>query len=266
MARTINEIQENIIDTLQSKFTLSPSAVAEWRLWVTVYAYCIYTFELILDNFKTEVNTRILATRAGTAQWYADNCYKFQNGHELKYNEESGTLFYETDDPAARIAAVVAVHDNDGTIVIQVAKEEGGKLEPFTLLEKLNFENYINEIKFAGSKTSVISTNGDEIKYNVIIYYNPAYPQQLIEERTSVAIEEFKTSQTFGGVVYPARFVDNIMKIEGVVTVKLNDFLRKGATENNFSTVDVFARLDAGYFNYNDECILNYEPTRNLTA
>jgi hypothetical protein len=264
MARTINEIKAGITADLQSKLNLSNSAVAEWKLWVTIAASCIHVFELIQDQFKSEVEEKIMSSRPGTVRWYTDMAYAFQNGYELIYDENTGILMYPVDDPDARIVAVAAVNDRNGTIVFQLAKNENGVLEPFTALEKLNFENYINEMKLAGSKTSVISTNGDLVRYRVTVYYSPTFPQESVKTGTDEELEKFKLSQTFGGVLYSAQFLDSILHVPGVVTVKLHELSCKGATDANFSPVDIFTRLEAGYFNYSDDCQIEYEPTRNL--
>lgn len=264
MARKIDDIRASITADLQTKLNLSDSAVAEWKLWVTVAAACIYTFELIQDQFKNEVEEKIMASRPGTVPWYENTAYAFQNGHELKYNEETGVLHYEVDDPDARITAVAAVNDRNGTIVFQLAKNSNGVLEPFTALEKLNFENYINEMKLAGSKTSVISTNGDLVRYRITVYYSSTFPQGTVEAATDEALEKFKLSQTFGGVLYSAQFLDSILHVQGVTTVKLHELSCKGATDNQFNPVDVFVRLEAGYFNYSDDCQIEYKPTRDL--
>lgn len=61
MARTIKEIQDSIIDSLQqeSGLSLSTSKVAEWRLWTYVFAVVVHTFEIILDMFRIEVDTLV---------------------------------------------------------------------------------------------------------------------------------------------------------------------------------------------------------------
>jgi hypothetical protein len=266
MARTIEKIKEDISAGLQTKLQLSDSAVAEWKLWVQIAASCIYVFELIHDQFKKEVEDKIAASRPGTLQWYKDMAYAFQHKHELKYNAETGVLGYEIDDPKAHIVSVAAVNERNGTIVFQLAKANDEVLEPFTAQEKLSFENYINEVKLAGSRISVTSTNGDLVKYRVIIYYNPTYPKEIVETSVTERLEAFKANQTFGGIFYSAQFVDTLLHADGVVTVKLQELSCKGATASQFEPVDVFVQLQAGYFNYSDDCQIGYEPTRNLTT
>lgn len=266
MARKIEEIKKSIEADLQNKLQLSTSDVAEWRLWVTIAANCIYIFELIHDQLKKEVEDKIATTRPGTLQWYKDTCMDFQNGHRLEYNEETGVLYYPENDEKARIVSVAAVNDRNGTIVIQLAKTKDEELEPFNDGEKQNFENYINEVKLAGSKISVISTNGDEVRYRAKVYYDPTFPKETVINNTTESLKQFRQSQTFGGILYTAQFIDSILHSPGVVTIELLELSRKSATDIDFIPVGVSAQLEAGYFNYHTDCIIDYDSVRNLNS
>jgi len=253
MARTINEIEQSITGKLQSKLTLSSSSVAEWRLWVSVCAMAVHTFELVLDCFKKDVNDNVMTSRPGTRKWYERLCFLFQNGHELVFDEKDATLKYYTDDPVSRITAVAAVQEKDGVIIIRVAKSNNGTIVPFNDIERLNFTNYINESKPLGSKTVILSTKADKVRYSVQVFYDPACSIELIQERTEKAMSDFKMDQQFGGILYPERFVDYLINVDGVITVKLDSFLRKGTSNEDFLPVDISVQLEAGYFNYDDE-------------
>ena len=253
MARTIKEIEQNITGKLQSNLTLSSSGVAEWRLWVSVCAIAIHTFELILDRFKKDVNENIMTSRPGTRKWYERLCFLFQNGHRLVFDEKDAVLKYRVDDPASRITAVAAVQEQDGIITLRVAKSNNGTIVPFSDVERLNFTNYINESKPLGCKTVILSTAADKVRYSVRVFYDPAHSIELIQGRTENAMTGFKMDQQFGGILYPARFVDYLINVEGVVTVRLDSFLRKGISDANFLPVDISAQLEAGYFNYDEE-------------
>lgn len=264
MARKLEEIKKSIEADLQNKLQLSTSDVAEWRLWVMVAANCIYVFELIHDQFKKEVEDKIATTRPGTLQWYRDMAYAFQYNHQLVYNQDTGILYYPVDDEEARIVSVAAVNDRNGTIVFQLAKNNNDMLVPLNALEKDSFDNYINEVKLAGSKVSVISTNGDSVKYNVTVYYDPTYPKDLVKTSTDDCLKKFQKSHTFGSIFYSAQFIDSILHADGVVTVKVNELSCKKATDEQYVPVDVSLQLQAGYFNYAMDCEITYEPTRKL--
>ena len=123
MARTTNDIQQAMIDgLLAERPDLSPSGVAEWRLWTRVVASAIHLFEVLLDRFRVEMEEVADKVTPGTARWYADQCRRFQNGHELLFDEHSAQLYYAEDDPATRIIDVVAVTEGAGVLSIIITR------------------------------------------------------------------------------------------------------------------------------------------------
>jgi hypothetical protein len=255
MARTIQQIEESITERLQTTFSLSTSAAAEWRLWVHCVAYGIYLFEVVLDTFKAEMDADAEKEVAGTVTWYNDKCYEFQMGHELVFDETTGLLEYKTVDESARVVKIASVNvAEDNTIMFRVATEdESGKIVPLTSNQLLNFKNYVDAIKFAGTKSQVISTDADEVKYSIKVYYNPANPVDTVEEAVRAALEEFKTAQKFGGVIYSHKLLEAVTSVTGVVTAKLVSLSRKGTEDEDFVPVDTMATLHAGYFNYTED-------------
>lgn len=255
MARTVKQIEDSLTERLGADFNLSTSAVAEWRLWVNAVAYVIYTFELVLDAFKAEMDTEADIEVAGSLTWYNNKCYEFQIGYELAFNTTNGQLEYEKTDGTARIIKIASVNvTNDGTLVFRVAtKNEEGKLVPLSSNQLLNFKNYIDAIKFAGTKTNVISTDADEVHYDLKVYYNPANPVETVRGAILEALEEFKTSQKFGGIIYQHKMLDAVTSVTGVVTAKLVSLSRKGTEDTAFADIDTFAYLHAGYFNYTED-------------
>ncbi|MEG1464808.1 MAG: hypothetical protein RSC11_07920, partial [Mucinivorans sp.] len=110
MARKIKEIHEvMVVELLAGHPTLSTSAVAEWRLLTWVVAVAIHTFEVVLDMFRAQIDAVADKITPGTVRWYVEQCKRFQNGHELKFDPQTAQLYYEHDDPSARIVSVVAV-------------------------------------------------------------------------------------------------------------------------------------------------------------
>lgn len=258
MARTIEQIRADIVERLQTSFALSTSAAAEWRLWVHCVAYCIYMFELALDAFKAEMDADAEKEVAGTTTWYNDKCYEFQMGHELVFNTTTGLLEYERADESARVIKIASVNvAEDNTIFFRVAtKDEEGKIVPLTSNQLLNFKNYVDAIKFAGTKSQIISTDADEVRYSLTVYYNPANPVETVRDAVLASLEEFKTSQKFGGVIYRHKMLEAVTSVGGVVTAKLVSLARKGSEDTEFTDIDTLAYLHAGYFNYTEDSTL----------
>lgn len=269
MARTIHEIQDAMITAVrqQSTLSLSSSKVAEWRLWTYVFALAIHTFELILDAFRSEIDTITDKITPGTTRWYAEMCYRFQNGHELLFDESKAMLYYEDDDPEAQIVKIVAIGEDKNKLSIKAAKRDiAGKIVPLNPDELYNFSSYIDAIKFAGVDTSVVSTNADLLRYEMEVYFEPAIPHTLVRENIEAALDEFKASLGFDSIIYRQRFIDAVMQAEGVVTCHLISLERKGTTDQNFVPVGIYAELESGYFEYDKGCTVTLKSVKELNA
>lgn len=264
MARTIAEIEQGITENLYARFALSSSAVAEWRMWVHVAAMAMNTFELIMDRFKGEIEGITNDLRPGTLNWYTDMCYRFQNGYALVYDKNTALYGYAVDDESSKIVAIASVSESESGLVFRVAKKSGADIVPFSDNERLNFKNYIDLIKFAGTRTSVISTRADLVLYAVDVFYDLSVPQSVINERLKGVLAAFKTEQVFGGRLYAGRFMDSIMNVEGVVTAYCADLLYKGASDAVYNPVEIFVQLEAGYFNYDPDSSLTLKPISEL--
>lgn len=267
MARTISEIQNSIITELQAKtdVKLSTSAVAEWRLWTYIPAVAIYSFELMLDAFRKEVDTLTNKITPGTVRWYAEVCYRFQNGHELLFDNQTAMLYYPVDTPNARIIKIVAISEGQNKLLIKAAKlDDSGKIVPLTLEEKYNFTAYIDAIKFAGVDTDVISTTEDKIRYNLQVWFDPSMPNTMVKDNVLTALNTFKASLGFDSMIYTQKFVDAVMSAPGVITCNLAALERKGVTDVVFKPFTVFSELESGYFEYDPESALTLTSIKDL--
>lgn len=236
---------------------LSTSAVASWRLWAFVVASAIHAFEVILDLFRAEVERITNKVAPGTERWLAEMCYRFQNGHELLFDEKTAQLYYAEDDEAARIIKVVAIVSARKKVLIKVAKQdENGLIVPLSADELHNFYGYIEAIKFAGLTISIISTPADLIRYKLEVFVDPFTPIATTRQNIQDALEAFKTARSFDAKFYPERLHEKIMAAGGVTTAKLHSVERKGATEPAFVPVEIVDELAAGYFEYSDDCTL----------
>lgn len=267
MARTIKEIQEGIITSLrdESGLSLSTSKVAEWRLWTYVFAVAVYTFEIILDAFRSEVDTLTEKVAPGTARWYAEMCRRFQNGHELLFDESTAALYYAGDAPESRIIKVVAVREEKNTLIIKAAKQDDtGKLVPLSTEERDNLVDYIDAVKFCGLDVNVISTNEDKLRYRLEVYIESSMPSALVRKNVEAALLGFKTSLDFDAVLYRQRFIDSVMDIPGVVTCRLISLESMGAADEGFTPIDICSELKSGYFEYTPDSVLTIRNVKEL--
>lgn len=267
MARQINEIQNAIIVTIQEKtgVKLSSSTVAEWKLWSYIFAVAIHIFEIILDKFRAEIDTITNKITPGTVRWYAEMCYRFQNGYELLFDEKTAMLYYAEDVPDARIIKVVAISEKFNKLLIKAAKlDKDNKIVPLSLEEKYNFAAYIDAVKFAGVETDVVSVSEDKIRYNIWVWFEPSIPLSLVQDNVLTALDTFKASIGFDSMIYTQKLVDAVMSAEGVVTCSLVSLERKGVSSPDFVSFDVFSELESGYFEYSEDSVLKITSIKEL--
>lgn len=265
MARKIKEIHAEMAAELRAKHPdLSTSAVGEWRLLTWVVATAINTFEAVLDMSRAEIDAVADKITPGTVRWYVEQCKRFQNGHELKFNAQTAQLYYERDDPSARIVSVVAVTEGAERLSIKVAKVDAqNKIVPLTADELYNFTGYVDSIKFAGIETITVSTSADRLRYNAEVWFDPAVPVTAVRADVLSALDRFRTQIGFNSMLYRGRLLDAIMGVKGVVTVDLKGLDRKGTSMADFATVGVADELESGYFDYNEDSILTLTSSRN---
>ena len=261
MARTIAEIKQSITDNVNNSIPgLSGSQTAEWGLWAYIMAAAIHAFEVILDLFKQEINSLTSRITPGTIRWYAEMCKRFQNGDSLMFDEDTALLYYPETDEKKQIIAMAAVSetkDEDGTVLsIKVAKKDAqGHIVELNQEELYNFQAYIDAVKFAGCRTEVISTNADRIYYDLTVYHDPAIPSETVKTDTEAALEQFKVSIDFDGVLYRQKLIDAVMGVNGVTTCVLNDLAQHSSKDNGLDAwhpIDTHATLEAGYFDWAD--------------
>ena len=268
MARTINEIQNEMINALQLKsgLALSTSKVAEWKLWTYIVAAAIHTFEVALDIFKSETDSLTNKITPGTVRWYAEMCYRYQEGHELLFDDNTAMLYYEQNDPDAQIIKAVAIRENENKLTVKVATQnEENKTVPLNQEELYNFTAYIDSIKFAGMGVNVVSTNEDSLRYNLDVYFEPSVPTTIVRSNIQEALEQFKSSLGFDSMIYKQRFIDSVMSASGVVTCELKALERKGATDEEYIPVGIYSELEAGYFEYDQDSVLTLKSVKELS-
>lgn len=267
MARTYREIENEIITALERRnITLSSSKVAEWRVWTSVFAGVIFSFEQMIDLFRRTVEKHSNLVRAGTADWYGVMVRRFQFGHTLLCNRDTYEAYYEVDDDNAKVAKQVAVKDLDDYLLIKVAgHNDQGKIVPLSLEESKAIKSYVEFIKFVGTKVAIVSQSADVVRYNLVVYcLNEAEPS-VVKQRVEKGLNVFKTSLDFDAKLYSGKLSIAMMNIEDVVTVKLVSLERKSYINEVFTDVGIVDTMDAGYFEYAEDSKLVIKRLNDMT-
>ena len=273
MARTIQEIQTFILQAKAQEPALnelnSTSKVAIWRLWVYIIAVAIWSLEKLFDQHRADIDKRLAELKPHTARWYRSKALAFQYGFDLlpdsdKFNNQGHT---EEAIEAGKIVKYSAVieSNNEGRLIVKIAGEQGEQLQPITDAQKQAFEAYLQEIKDAGVRLSVVNYQPDVLHLQMKIVYDPlvldSNGQSIIHATKPVeeAIKSYLKRLPFNGELVLAHLIDALQQAEGVKIPHLVLAQSKNITSSGdygaFETIEISKIPTAGYFtidNFND--------------
>ncbi len=230
MARTIQDIQQEILTAKEAEPHLSDlnstSKVAIWRLWTYITAFVIHTLERIFDQHKKEVAEALSEQKPHTARWYRNKALAFQYGFDLLEDSDKfdNTGYTEDEINNSKIVKYSAVTESEteSRLIVKIATEQGGELQPISTVQKASFEAYMNEIKDAGVKITIINYLPDILKLQMKIYRDPLVLDEngmsilTGEKPVENAIKEYLKNLPFDGELVLAHLVDALQKVEGV--------------------------------------------------
>lgn len=279
MARKIEEIQQSILFSKNTEKELDAlttnSKTGIWQLWIYIVSVAIWTLETLFDKHRAEVNDALAQLKPHSPRWYRNKALAFQDGFALI--EDSDVFrpdFYDivtnkwipaTEEQIrnSKIIKYSAVTEAEieSRLIIKIATEKDKELSPISNDKKKNFEKYIDEIKDAGVRVTVVNYEPDILKLQLKIYRNPLVLDgngTLIvtgggNNPVKDAIRQYMKDLPFNGELILAHLVDKLQKIEGVEIPHI-----KGASTRwieatsgvygDFTGVDVKKIPSSGYF------------------
>ena len=273
MARSIQEIQELIYQSKTQEPALnelnSTSKVAIWRLWVYIIAVAIWSLEKIFDLHRADIDKRLAELKPHTARWYRSKALAFQYGFDLLPDSDKFNNMGHTEEQieASKIVKYSAVVEspNEGRLIVKIAGEQGEQLQPITDAQKQAFEAYLQEIKDAGVRLSVVNYQPDVLHLQMKIVYDPlvldSNGQSIIHATKPVetAIKEYLKRLPFNGELVLAHLIDELQQAEGVriphLVLAQSKHIGTNGNYGAFEAIEISKIPTAGYFtidNFND--------------
>lgn len=248
MARSLEVITQDIktqIRTYSSldgfKFpedTPAGSKVGVFNLMIDTVAISIYTFEVIMDGLKSDIQTIADAAPSGNAKWVQGQILKFQYGDVIQLVNYVPT--YPVIDTTKQIITQCAVKDaGNGNIYIKVAKGTATPYSPLSAPELSALRDYYygtsssQGVGFAGVKAIFISLNPDRLYVQANIFYLGQYGSVTVKAAVIAAINSFLSTFNLGnfdGRLYVIRLIDAIQAVPGVSRVTLTGLSGRAAT------------------------------------
>lgn len=227
MARTIEEIQQAIINTKEADPVLSgltsTSNVSVWRLWTYVVAVCQWVLENLFDAHREEVSGMLATQKPHTLQWYVTKAKQFQYGVALETGSDSYPA--PTTDPSVGIIQYAAAVELTNLVRLKVATiGTGGVLSAISAPQLTAFEAYMRVIKDAGVRIQVTSGAADILQLALNIFYDP-----LVLDNTGArldgtsytpvkdAVNALLSSLPFNGLFVINNLIAALQAIDGVL-------------------------------------------------
>lgn len=250
----LNVLTTNEKQTLQNLNNSSKAAI--WRLWVYIVSTAIWLHEKVVER-------NALISRPHTLAWYREQALNYVQGAELVWqdgyfqfnlsniqdieaakkvrfcaiserlfsdvfnnlNEDDQNTAPQNQDVASLIQEYY--YNQVGIITMKVAGLQGGRPQALLGPERIAFENYMNQIKDAGTQIRVVSTTGDKIRIELEVYVNPLViyiegenQGKLIRDLSRSPVEEvileYIQNLEFNGAFVPTFLIDKIQNVEGV--------------------------------------------------
>jgi len=217
----------------------STSKVAIWRLWAYITAVAIWTHETLWELFLSEVKAAADAAVTGTAPWYQAQAFAYQHGDSLVYDAATGRYKYATVNAASQVIKRCAVvEQQSGILAIKVAKLNGSGL-PIALSapEQTGFVSYLKKVRFAGTRFTLFSGDGDIITIPATVYYEAIIPLPTLKANIEAAIQAYIGGLPFNGELLLSRLVDAIQVVEGVTDVVLSAVKTKAAPADAYASI-----------------------------
>jgi hypothetical protein len=274
MARTIAEIQAQIIASVQADSTLSgsltsTSATAIWRLWTFVFAAAIWIHEQVWERYRVDTLESVAALKPHTLRWYAQKALDFQLGRILPVGEDR---YNNTGVTAAQIALekivkYAAANEQNGTLVVKVAKDVGAEITAPTVAELAAISDYLFQVKDAGVSLLVRGVPADYLRLTVDVYYDATVLSATgarLDGTSSTpvqdAVKAFLKAVPFDGRFIKNHLTDAMQAVEGVVSPVTRQCQARRHDDPSFQSVDEFYEPFSGFLRvYNNaDLTLNF--------
>jgi hypothetical protein len=243
MARSRNDIKLEITQSFMGNATLAElygfevgasfadefSLVSIESILFDIIAFTVFVHEQLFDKHKAEIDTLLYNQKSGRLPWYRFMALKFQYGFDLltdsdEFDNANATEEEIEDSKIIKYAAVTESVE-ESRVIIKIAGETDGELAPLSPEEKDAFDAYLQEIRYAGVKMTVINYLPDRLYLNLQIERDPlvldANGMSILNGNFPVndAIEAYMKQLPFNGEFVVFDFLKYIeANAEGVIT------------------------------------------------
>lgn len=233
MSRSLSEIYQQAVGARNERLELNEidngSKVSVMNALTWIMSYLVYGFEVLLDVFTVDIATTINNRINGTPAYYVNALKKYQKGHELQVNAEGTGFGYGVTDETTRIVTQVSYSEAanadslDNRLILRAATGSPESLSRIGEEDLEGIQAYLQKIKFAGTKVTVISRNGDILLPKMTVFHDGAVPKDELLDAIDKRLFVFITNLRFDSALYVSEVIEAVRSVDHVRDVYIDE-------------------------------------------
>lgn len=283
MARTVEEIKKDMtaefmkMEAVKSRYGLDGSKsfadcfsmASLENIIFYVFAVAVWALEKLFDLHRADVDARIEQLEPHTLRWYVSKAKAYMQGQKLvtdcDYYDTEGMT--EQDIAAARVVKYAVATESNTVVYIKVAREVDGNPAALTAGQLEGLTSYMNEIKDAGVSVQLRNEPADQMRIDLLIYYDPTLliidangngsqnGKDPVRETTKQVIENLP----FNGMFRKSDLMAALQALPCVEVADIKSVKVKPRNGAEWQTVEGYDRPFSGYYSI-DALTVDYQP------
>lgn len=283
MARTVEEIKKDMtaefmkMEAVKSRYGLDGSKsfadcfsmASLENIIFYVFAVAVWALEKLFDLHRADVDARIEQLEPHTLRWYVSKAKAYMQGQKLvtdcDYYDTEGMT--EQDIAAAKVVKYAVATESNTVVYIKVAREVDGNPAALTAGQLEGLTSYMNEIKDAGVSVQLHNEPADQMRIDLLIYYDPTLliidangngsqnGKDPVRETTKQVIENLP----FNGMFRKSDLMAALQALPCVEVADIKSVKVKPRNGAEWQTVEGYDRPFSGYYSI-DALTVDYQP------
>lgn len=283
MARTVEEIKKDMtaefmkMEAVKSRYGLDGSKsfadcfsmASLENIIFYVFAVAVWALEKLFDLHRADVDARIEQLEPHTLRWYVSKAKAYMQGQKLvtdcDYYDTEGMT--EQDIAAAKVVKYAVATESNTVVYIKVAREVDGNPAALTTGQLEGLTSYMNEIKDAGVSVQLRNEPADQMRIDLLIYYDPTLliidangngsqnGKDPVRETTKQVIENLP----FNGMFRKSDLMAALQALPCVEVADIKSVKVKPRNGAEWQTVEGYDRPFSGYYSI-DALTVDYQP------
>ena len=283
MSRTVEEIKKDMtaefmkMEAVKSRYGLDGSKsfadcfsmASLENIIFYVFAVAVWALEKLFDLHRADVDARIEQLEPHTLRWYVSKAKAYMQGQKLvtdcDYYDTEGMP--EQDIAAAKVVKYAVATESNTVVYIKVAREVDGNPAALTAGQLEGLTSYMNEIKDAGVSVQLRNEPADQMRIDLLIYYDPTLliidangngsqnGKDPVRETTKQVIENLP----FNGMFRKSDLMAALQALPCVEVADIKSVKVKPRNGAEWQTVEGYDRPFSGYYSI-DALTVDYQP------